>query len=182
MKTLFTILYYSIAIRLPQTFWPGAMVFSRIRVALMRCMDIQVGRGCEVEPHVSFGLRPKVRIGNYCQLNKGVSLRNVNVGDYVMIAPNVVVLDRQHEFERTDVPMVLQGEKRYPPTIIDDDVWIGQNCIVLPGRRIGRGAIVAAAAVVTKDVAAYAIVGGVPAKVIGYRTQNGREKNETDSN
>jgi maltose O-acetyltransferase len=172
IKIVATLLYYSLATRLPQTFWPGGMVFSWIRTGLMRCMGISIGNRCEIEPHVNFGLRPRVRIGNYCQVNRGAALRNIVVGDYVMIAPNVVILDRQHEFDRTDVPMVMQGTTIYPETIIEDDVWIGQNSILLPGLRIGKGAIVAAAAVVTKDVPAYAIVGGVPAKIIGRRKKN----------
>ncbi len=62
---------------------------------------------------------------------------------------------------------VFDGESR--PTIIGNDVWIGHGAVVLEGRRIGDGAIVAASAVVTRDVPPYAIVAGVPAKVIRYR-------------
>ncbi|RFA25156.1 hypothetical protein CAI21_19880 [Alkalilimnicola ehrlichii] len=57
-------------------------------------------------------------------------------------------------------------ERDVAPVIIEDDVWIGNNCIVLKGVRIGRGAIVGAGAVVTKDVPAYCIVGGNPARVL----------------
>ena len=55
------------------------------------------------------------------------------------------------------------------PVVIESDVWVGTNVTILNGVRIGRGAIVAAGAVVIKDVPAYAIVGGVPAKVLKYR-------------
>ncbi|MDQ7799461.1 MAG: DapH/DapD/GlmU-related protein [Candidatus Edwardsbacteria bacterium] len=65
--------------------------------------------------------------------------------------------------------MLEQGIRFYPQTVIEDDVWIGAQAIILPGVRIGRGAIVAAGAVVTKDVEPYAIVGGNPARLIKRR-------------
>jgi acetyltransferase-like isoleucine patch superfamily enzyme len=58
------------------------------------------------------------------------------------------------------------------PVIIDDYVWVGINATVLQGVRIGEGAVVAAGAVVTKNVEPYTIVGGIPAKQIGVRTKN----------
>ena len=62
--------------------------------------------------------------------------------------------------------------KPYSPITIGNDVWIGEKCLIMPGVNIGNGAIIAAHAVVTKDVPPYAIVGGVPAKVIKYRFSN----------
>lgn len=60
--------------------------------------------------------------------------------------------------------------------VIGDDVWIGSNALVLPGVKIGKGAVIGAGAVVTKDVPAYAIVGGVPAKIIEYRFDEEKRK------
>ncbi len=65
--------------------------------------------------------------------------------------------------------MILQGEKKGINPIIEDDVWIGRNAIIMPGVRIGKGSIVGAGAVVTKNVEPYSIVGGVPAKLIRKR-------------
>ena len=67
------------------------------------------------------------------------------------------------------LPMCEQGYQDEKPIIIGDDVWIGGHVIVLPGVHVGNGAILAAGAVVTKDVPEYAIVGGNPARVIKYR-------------
>ena len=67
--------------------------------------------------------------------------------------------------------------QKIKPVIIGDDVWIGGRVIILPGVTIGNGAIVGAGAVVTRDVPEYAIVGGVPAKVIKMRTQNSAHLN-----
>ena len=74
----------------------------------------------------------------------------------------------KHNYEKIDIPIHAQGEE-FDPIDIGDDVWIGINVIVLAGVSIGDHAIIAAGAVVTKDVPMYAIVAGVPAKVIKYR-------------
>ena len=76
---------------------------------------------------------------------------------------------KPHQFSRTDIPMRLQGHRQYQPVLIEDDVWIGARAIILPGLRIGKGAIVGAGSVVTKDVPPYAICVGNPARVIKSR-------------
>lgn len=90
------------------------------------------------------------------------------IGNYVRIAAHTVIVATQHIFERIDIPICHQGVEGKGITI-EDDVWIGANCTVLGGVTIGKGTIVAAGAVVTKDVEPYSIVAGVPAKVIGSR-------------
>jgi maltose O-acetyltransferase len=163
-----TLLYYSIGVRLPQTFWPAGIIFSVLRIYLLRGMGCKIGKMCEIESHVDVGLRPSSVVGDYCQINKRVILRNAQIGDFVMIASGAALLDRQHIFSRHDIPMMKQGKIR-KKVVIEDDVWIGQNTIIMPGIKIGKGAIVGAGAVVTKDVPPYAIVGGVPAKIIKFR-------------
>nr|WP_197411258.1 acyltransferase [Colwellia sp. TT2012] len=111
----------------------------------------------------------KVTFGSGCRINENVYLEQVTIGNDVLIAPNVSLLSRMHEFERTDIPMSLQGYRAEKAVVIEDDVWLGRNVTVLPGVTIGKGAIVAAGAVVTKDVAEFSIVGGVPAKIISKR-------------
>jgi acetyltransferase-like isoleucine patch superfamily enzyme len=112
------------------------------------------------------------------------------VGAYCSIAPNVSIGDGEHpvtwmsshpfqygksSFNNWDGAKDFTGELRLPLSIskrmpvIGNDVWIGANAVILRGVTIGDGAVVAAGAVVNKDVPAYAIVGGVPAKVIKYR-------------
>ena len=87
------------------------------------------------------------------------------------MGPNVTVLTRNHAFSRTDIPMNQQGMSEVRPVTISDDVWIGANVIILPGVCVGRGAIIGAGAVVTKNVPEYAIVAGNPAKIVKYRKQ-----------
>lgn len=96
----------------------------------------------------------------------------VTIGKNVMMGPNVAIITENHRFDRMDVPIREQGYYDRKPVVINDDVWIGMRVIILPGVTVGKGAILAAGAVVTKDVPEYAIVGGNPAKVIKYRNEN----------
>jgi len=96
-------------------------------------------------------------------------MKSVEMGNYVMIAPGVVFLDRLHNFERLDIPMAKQGDSERMKTRIGNDVWIGQNAIIMPNIEIGDGVIIGAGAVVTKNIPAHAIVVGVPARISRFR-------------
>lgn len=93
---------------------------------------------------------------------------SISIGENVMIAQAVTIRDTDHKFSDVDRPMIDQGIES-TPVIIEDDVWIGHGASVLRGVKIGTGAIVAAGAVVTKDVRPFSIVGGVPAREISFR-------------
>lgn len=161
--------YRLIAIRLPHSFWPGGGVFSRLRRYCLIGMGCHVGRDCELEPGIDIGFRPVLHIGDRCQINQNTSIKSARIGNDVMIAPGVVLLDRQHNFCRTDIPMTQQGDTSRQLTVIADDVWIGQNVIVMPGITIGTGVIIGAGSVVTKDIPDWSVAAGVPAKIIRYR-------------
>ncbi len=105
----------------------------------------------------------------------------VEIGNHVMMGPRVSLLAENHNFEDTCVPMQRQGVTR-SFIIIEDDVWLGAGVTVLAGVRIGRGAVIAAGAVVTRDVPPYAVVGGVPAKLIKDRLPSGRVASAGDGN
>lgn len=93
-----------------------------------------------------------------------VSMEKIEIGSGVTIGPNCCIYDHDHN---------LSGDKTGPfltsPVIIGNNVWIGANAVVLKGVKIGERAVVAAGAVVNKDVPPYSIVGGVPARVLKYR-------------
>lgn len=101
----------------------------------------------------------------------------VQLGDYVLIGPGVLFTGDDHNFRTVGTPVIFSGRPPLRPTVVDDDVWIGARAIILSGTRIGTGAIVAAGAVVNKDVPDFAIVGGVPAKVIGMRFDSEADQN-----
>ena len=86
-----------------------------------------------------------------------------------MMGTDVTIITRNHRFDRTDIPMMEQGFEEERPVYIGNDVWIGDRALILPGVHIGDGSIIAAGAVVTKDVPPYSIVAGVPARKIRDR-------------
>lgn len=86
-----------------------------------------------------------------------------------MMGPDVIIYTSNHETSRWDIPMRGQGATPKEKVTIGDDVWIGARVIILPGVTIGKGVILAAGAVVTKDIPDYAVVGGIPGKIIKFR-------------
>ena len=113
---------------------------------------------------------PKCKIGENCNICANVLIENdVVIGNNVMMGPECVIYVRNHRYDRKDIPMNQQGSTEEEPVVIEDDVWIGGRVSILPGVRIHQGSIIAAGAVVTKDVESYTIVGGNPAKEIGRR-------------
>lgn len=169
LSVLFICFYRLIAMRLPHSFWPGGFLFSNLRRYILIGMGCRIGINCELEPGIDVGFRPDLHIGDRCQINQNTSIKSARIGNDVMIAPGVVLLDRQHNYARTDIPMAQQGDTLRKLTVIADDVWIGQNVIVMPGINIGTGVIVGAGSVVTKDLPDWSIAAGVPAKIIRYR-------------
>ena len=94
---------------------------------------------------------------------------DVHIGHYTMLSSHVVITGRDHRFNIPGTPIRFSGRPESVTTRIGLDVWIGQGTTVFRGVSIGNGAIIGAGAVVTKDVPPYAVVGGVPAKVLRFR-------------
>jgi maltose O-acetyltransferase len=90
---------------------------------------------------------------------------DIIIGEDVMMEVNVTVFGSNHVFDRTDIPMRKQGIKKEKPVIIENDVWIGNNAIIMSARIISKGTIVGAGSVVTKDFPPYSIIGGESCKV-----------------
>lgn len=103
-------------------------------------------------------------------VNIGTSDKSkIVIGNYVMIAHNVMIIGGNHNISKTDIPMMLQGDGKQGDIIIKDDVWIGAGSIILTGVTIGKGSVVGAGSVVTKSIEPFSIVGGNPAKLIKKR-------------
>ncbi len=86
-----------------------------------------------------------------------------------MMGPEVVIFTTDHAFSDVGRPMREQGMRAVRAVTIEDDVWIGQRAMILPGVTIGRGSVIAAGAVVVKDVPPFCVVGGNPAKILRTR-------------
>jgi acetyltransferase-like isoleucine patch superfamily enzyme len=141
---------------------------------------VKIGKSCVIS-NVSFS--GKARIDSYCRIigvpritiglnfyaNCGCHfLGEIAIGNDVMIGPKTIIWTRDHKFDDLSLPMNTQGHA-YKKVLIEDDVWIGAGAIILKGVRIAKGSIVAAGSVVTKDVEAYSIVAGNPARKIKMR-------------
>ncbi|CAF3728302.1 unnamed protein product [Rotaria sp. Silwood1] len=122
-----------------------------------------------LESNIFFGDGRDIEIGNNTQINEDCWIRNCNIGSNVMIAPFVMILNYGHNIEDINIPMIQQGVRSFDQTIVEDNVWIGARALILPGLRIGTGSVIAAGSVVTKNVEAYSIVAGNPAKIIKQR-------------
>lgn len=162
--------------------------YKQIYFLIMAPFYGQLARSCYISPFASVRNHKKVflngfsvinrnsviwgslKAGKNLQLNPGACIYgNVSIGDNVMIAPNVVIAGGNHGIIHNGTPMMLQKDVSIG-IIIKNDVWIGANSVILDGITIEDGAVIAAGAVVNRNVEAYSIVAGVPAKKIKMRT------------
>ncbi len=112
----------------------------------------------------------QLSIGNNSGIGQNSRLQGrIVIGDNVMMGPECWIYTINHEFSDLSKPMIEQGYQEQKPVIIEDDVWIGGRVTILPGVTIGRGSVLGACSVVTKDVEPYSVVGGNPARVLKYR-------------
>lgn len=113
---------------------------------------------------------PELVIGKGTQIGRFshlIAIGSINIGEKVLIADKVYISDNFHEFKNTNMAILDQPVSLKKNVSIGDGAWIGENVSII-GANIGKGAVVAANAVVTKDVPEYSVVAGVPAKIIRY--------------
>lgn len=114
---------------------------------------------------------PKLIVGNDVVFGRNTiiaSKKLIKIGDYVRIGPFVQIIDHDHSYAKDR--LIMNQEAKIEEIVINEDVWIGSGAKILKGVVIGEGAVIGANAVVTKDIPENAIVGGVPARIIKYRT------------
>jgi maltose O-acetyltransferase len=146
--------------------WIGNIPLHGVRKVFYTLAGIRMGKGSTVHMWANFFDPSNIVIGNDSIIGDHVFLDGrapLIIGSHVDIASNVMIYNSEHDLDKEDF------SARIEPVQIGDYVFIGPRAIILPGVRIGKGAVVGAGAVVTKDVQDFMIVGGVPAKVIGER-------------
>lgn len=164
-KKLFKIIYVLFARSLPSS-----------RYSIIKKWRGYIG-GKIMEAHgVNINIESGATFSEYVKLgdNSGIGINCIvdnktSIGRNVMMARDCIINPDNHAYERLDIPMNQQGYQPHKEVIIEDDVWIGARVIIMQGVHIGKGSVIAAGAVITKDVLPYSVVGGVPAKLIKSR-------------
>ena len=170
-RVFWLVIYYGFARYLPTSYQPIGSVFMRIRELACRNIFESMGQNVNIERGVYFASGSGVEIGDFSGMGENCRVPvNIKIGCDVMIGPDVLIIGQNHNHKNLEIPMRLQGSINAPPVVIGDDVWIGARVIILPGLVIGKGSIIAAGAVVTKDMPPFAICAGNPAGVIKLRT------------
>ncbi len=126
-----------------------------------------------------FVKRRSLKIGNFVSIaNNFYVVHPLVIGDLTMIARNVSFVGNDHSYDHVGLPMRISQPKEKEISVIDSEVWIGQNSIIFDGVHIGRGSIIAAGSVVLDNIPPYVIAGGVPAKIIKRRFSNINDEKE----
>jgi acetyltransferase-like isoleucine patch superfamily enzyme len=146
--------------------WVGYVPSHLFRKFFYLLSGIKIGKGSVIHMWANFFDPSGIKIGKDTIIGDHVFLDGrapLTIGDHVDIASQVLIYNSEHDLEKEDF------SARVEKVLIGNYVFIGPRVTILPGVTIGKGAVVAAGAVVTEDVPDFAIVGGVPAKVIGER-------------
>ena len=106
---------------------------------------------------------------------------SVEIGRFFMAGPGLLIVGNDHIYDKVGTPTIFSGRPAHKKTFIGDDVWIASRVTIFRGVEIGEGSIIAAGAVVTKNVPPYTIVGGVPAKILAKRFSESDEKKHHES-
>lgn len=163
LRRIGTIILESIVMKLH---FVGYVPSHHFRRFFYRLFGMKIGNGSTIHMFARFYDPRNIEIGEDSIIGEGAVLDGRDkllVGNHVDIASEVMIYNAEHDVQSPDFKAITQ------PVIIEDYVFVGPRSIILPGIKIGKGAVLGAGAVVTKDVEAYAIVGGVPAKRIGER-------------
>lgn len=151
----------------------GDLLRSRVLKLFAKRMDTR-----RIKDAVTIWFPEGLTVGRNVSINEHVFISaygGVEIGDDCRIAHQCSILSEDHGFDRVDLPIYMQ-RKRPAPVVLEGDVWLGAGVRVTAGVRIGKGCVVGAGAVVTRDLPAYSIAVGVPARVIGYR---GKDRSAT---
>lgn len=169
-------------IRVSRRFPNAKGVFFPLDIFSLGEEHIFIGNGTHIGEHTHLtawettcaggNFNPEIHIGENCCLgnwNHITATNSIRIGNNLLTGKWVTITDNSHgetDRETLDMPPLMRTITSKGPVVIGDNVWIGDKATILPGVTIGDGAIIAANAVVTKDVPAYSVVGGNPARII----------------
>lgn len=176
--------YHKIVILLRWLYWKNKFGFAKGKISIRKHITFQhpnvlhFGKGVGIGDYTYFlpctqyagrKYSPQIIIGDNCSIGKRNSfaaIDRIQIGNNVLFAGYVHITDHSHGYEDINIPVKKQKLISKGPVVIEDDCWLGFGCEILSGVHIGKHSIVAARAVVTKDVPAYSIVAGNPARIV----------------
>lgn len=162
-------------------YWGKGSHIGRKAMKLMGLQYISVGERTYIAPGVQLTAwnthngqhyTPSIVIGNHCCIRENchiTAINSIKIGDHLLTGTNVLITDNSHgqsTREHMNLPFDERPLYSKGPVIIGNHVWLGNNVCIMPGVTIGDGAIVGANSVVTHDVPAYAVVAGIPARIV----------------
>lgn len=162
-KRIFKGMLSTVGAVLPKSYYPMGNVAKRFRYYCAAKFIDDIGKNVNIEPGAE--IMGSVKIGD----NSGIGVNaviggSVTIGNNVMMGPDCSIYTKNHRFDKDKLKYVGYTDPK--PVIIEDDVWIGARVIILPGVTIGKGSTIGAGAVVAKDIPAYSVATGNPAKVV----------------
>lgn len=171
-QIIFLFIYYSFAIYLPDS--NGPIKFgATIRRFVCKRIFKKCGNKVMIHRGARFGIGINIEIGDYSDIGINANIPgDTIIGDYVLMAANCFIFDRNHKYSDLTIPIKLQGATEKRQTIIEDDVWIGKDVTMTPGRHVKKGTIIGTCCLLTKDYPEYSIVGGNPSQLIKSRKHN----------
>ncbi|MFV8352513.1 CatB-related O-acetyltransferase [Flavobacterium sp. XS2P14] len=154
-----------------------------VKIIDSKCNFESIGEGCVISEARCYG---EIVLGKFVTITgPGTIIKSLKekiyIGSFTSIGQNVCIVDFNHFFGRVSSSFIshllfkesyLNDIQTKGPVIIGEDVWIGSNTVILPGITIGRGSIIGAGSIVTKDVPKYSVVFGNPAKIVSRRFEN----------
>jgi acetyltransferase-like isoleucine patch superfamily enzyme len=156
----------------------GTKIYSDVKFKRVKGGSIKIGKNCEIYDGVIFlPYGGGIVIGDNCSFNHYCVIHGhggLTIGNGVRIASHTVVIPANHNYNDRHRYIYKQGET-YKGIIIEDDVWIGTNCVILDGITISQGCVIGAGSVVARSTEPNGIYGGVPANLLKYRGKDDRK-------
>lgn len=171
MRKVYLLFYYLILTKLPSNNFPLSNFSYRVKnFWLRKLLGMKIHKSSIIKSNVYFGSGKTLSVGANSTLGDNSTFdQNIIIKDDVVMGPEVMFITNDHDHSDPEILIRLSGSVECRPIIVENNVWIGARCIILPGVTIGEGAIIAAGSIVTKNINSYSIVGGSPAKIIKNR-------------
>lgn len=159
----------------------GCGIGEGANIVIPQDATLKIGNDCYIGRYVELGPSSNIEIGDQTSIqDRSIFVGDVIIGRYCLISLNVLISSGKHYFDINPWELIRDQDRRVlqdgklaalhsKPVVVEDDCWIGVNAVVMPGVVVGKGAVIGANSVVTRNVAPYTVVAGAPAKVIKKR-------------